>query len=180
MLSPSNLNVPTPSPEKAAEIHAKDAEVSQSMHVTDEIASFEQRQPSVPESASASMSTSDSHCLKDSIVALLTHKEEASARRASNPEIPASKLSRRKRGLLGRAQSGVSNVSSANEAAEPLPVASQLERGRLDFPQPTQSQKIGWNNKVEAESAGIVRDTVTDAGRATRVGRRTRAGGGAS
>ena len=46
-----------------------------------------------------------------------------------------------------------------NDALEPLPVPSQ---NRSSLPAPTQSQKIGWSERHEAESIGMVKDTVSE------------------
>jgi hypothetical protein len=129
--------------------------------------------PIEPQQDSNSTSHSTSSSLKDSITALLAHKEEATARRGSNlsnvENTGVSNLSRRRRGLLGRA---TSNASSVND--DPLPVASQVE-GRVGLPPPTQSQKIGWRENGE-ESIGMVRDAVGDGGGAARAaGRRKKA-----
>lgn len=55
-----------------------------------------------------------------------------------------------------------------NDALEPLPVPT-LNRSSL--PAPTQSQKIGWSERHEAESIGMVKDTVSEV-ELGRIGRR--------
>jgi len=136
--------------------------------------SVESRQSSMRELHRASVSAS-AGALKESITALLARKGEASVRRDSFPDTTAGNLSRRKRGLLGRAPSGISNTSSANDATDLLAHASQVDVGKI-MPAPTQSQRIGWRDKEEAEATGLVRDTVADAGggAARAAGRRKR------
>jgi len=122
---------------------------------------------SISEASFASPPTRSEN-LNHSIAVLLAQKEVASARRASIPDTANSNLARRKHGLLGRATSGLSNASSANDALEPLPVPSQNEANKDGLPVPTQGQKIGWSERHEAESIGMVKDVVGSRG----VGRR--------
>jgi hypothetical protein len=70
--------------------------------------------------------------------------------------------------LLGRATSALSSISSVNDALEPLPILFQKQSS---LPPPTQSQKIGWSERHEAESIGMVKDTVSEV-ELRRVGRR--------
>lgn len=172
-LSTEELNVPNPSLEKEESEQAKNVAPAKSKALAGN-ASIETPLSPIQESNSTSISASDT--VKESIVALLAHKGEALARRTWNPENAVGNLSRRKRRLLGRAASGASNTSSANELAESLPVASQVDGRRFGLPPPTQSQKIGWGDKHEAESNSIVRDAIIDGGGAARAaGRRTKA-----
>jgi len=166
------LNGRTPSPEKE---HTKEGEDSETLKVFDGNASTEQRQSSVQELNPASVSAS-ADILKDSITALLARKSEASGRHDSHADAAVTNLSRRKRGLLGRAQSGTSNASTANDFLDPLAGTSQVDGGKIG-PPPTQSQRIGWADKEEAESVGLVRDTAADGGggAARAAGRRKRA-----
>jgi hypothetical protein len=46
-----------------------------------------------------------------------------------------------------------------NDPLELLPLPSQ---NRSSLPAPTQSQKIGWSERHEAESIGMVKDTVSE------------------
>ena len=170
-LSDHSLNGRTPSPEKE---HVKEGEASETMKGFDGNTSVESRQSSMQGSNRASVSAS-ADALKESITALLARKGEVSVRRDSFPDTTANNLSRRKRGLLGRAPSGTSNTSSANDAADPLARASQADVRKM-VPPPTQSQRIGWRDREDAESVGLVRDTVPDAGggAARAAGRRKR------
>jgi DNA replication regulator DPB11 len=137
---------------------------------------------------------SDSH-LNNSIAALLAQKQHAS-RAPSNP--PSDNLSRRKRGLLGRASSGSSLTSlSRSNSLAPGPPDSLQQEGEKEAVPPQPSQKIiyedemAWEERAKiikrmggqisveppvnsVRSIGIVRDVGADGGVGQRVRRRAR------
>jgi DNA replication regulator DPB11 len=172
------------SPKKPSQPHQEQLELPEKQHV-------DSAQLTAKPSASA---LSDTH-LNDSIAALLAQKQRA-PRAPSNP--PPDNLSRRKRGLLGRASSGSSLTSlSRSNSLAPGPTSSVQGEGEKEIVPPQPSQRIiyedetAWEERAKiikrmggqisieppvrsVRSIGIVKDLGAEEGVGQRVRRRGR------